>query len=110
MQVECAAAVVEMLAVEANESECVCVIDEDVGHVFEIATRAYPSFAQVAVFRSRERERLVEAAELQELRAWDREIVRREEPSRRRVLSEVVVEEIDDPLARRRVDVVREDV
>src|SRR5690349_13648597 len=103
MQIERATPVREVLPVEAREAKLVRVIDDSVRRVLQLVAGSAPSLAEIAVFGCRERKIFVEPADLHELIAGHREIVRREEPPWRRVIAVVLVEKVDDPLARRGV-------
>src|SRR5688572_2013897 len=69
-----------------------------------------PPLTQVAIFRSRQLEPLVEPTNRQELGTWDDEVVGGEESTLRGMAAKVRVQKVDDRLARGRVDIVREAV
>src|SRR5262245_26478409 len=108
MQVERAPAVVEVDAVEAREVERVRVVDDDIVGELHRKTVATPTLAQITVLGRGTRKALVEPANVEELVARDDEVVGREEPDGRVVMPVVLVQIVDDPLARGRVDVVGE--
>ena len=110
MQVERATAVVEVLPIEPHQIQDVGVTHHHIGRVLQLLSGTEPAFAEVPVFRRGERKRLVEPAQTQEILARHDEIIAGEEPPSRRVVTEILVEVVDDALTRGGVHVVREDV
>src|SRR6478735_124454 len=110
MQVVRAAAVVEVLPAERTESERVGVMYDGIVRVHHRVAGFAPPIADVAVLRRGERERRVESAEGAERARGEGEVGGDEEAARSLAHVVVLVQELDQELARGRVEAIAENV
>src|SRR5215203_5934136 len=108
MQMECAAAVVEVLATERAQPQRMRVMDDRVVAIQQAQPRFTPPIAQIAVLGGGERKGDVEATDATEGLRRESEIRRDEEPPLGLVDVEVLVQELDEELTGRRIQSLAE--